>query len=215
MKTIVIFDMDGTLIDSGLDITLSINHVRERIYALEPLSVRSVVDAINAHQRNLAALFYGTEHYEERAKSLFETHYFDQCIQNIQPYEGIAPLLESLESRGALMGVATNAPGIFAKRMLSHLKLDRYFHLILGADDVEAPKPHPQMLHRHLDYHRYDAQRDHAWMIGDNSKDMEAAAGAGILGVFAGWGFSPQGEGDFFAASPASLAEILDTKFKG
>lgn len=204
--------MDGTLIDSGLDITLSINHVREVCYALDPLSVQSVIDAINAPVRNLSEIFYGKPIYEERSRELFERHYYDQCIQNVTLYKGILALLENLSQNGFVMGVATNAPSIFAKRMLEYLGIDSFFKLIIGADNVEAPKPHPQMLHHHLKHYNYRSGMDYAWMIGDNTKDMEAAQRAGIIGIFAGWGFSSQGEGDYFASSPDSLLDIIYQK---
>lgn len=212
MKHIVLFDMDGTLIDSGLDITLSINHVRAQCYHLEPLSVQSVIDAINAPVRNLSEIFYAQSVYEQKARDLFEEHYYDQCIQNVVPYEGVCELLTTLRESNIIMGVATNAPSQFAKRMLKHLHMDDFFHLILGADDVEEPKPHPQMLNRHLKHHNYRSGTDNAWMIGDNSKDMEAAMRAGITSIFAGWGFSSQGAGDYFASTPQSLLDIINKK---
>lgn len=212
MKHIVLFDMDGTLIDSGLDITLSINHVRAQCYHLEPLSVQSVIDAINAPVRNLSEIFYGQSVYEQKARDLFEEHYHEQCIQNVSPYNGICELLATLNENNIIMGVATNAPTQFAKRMLKHLKMDDFFQLILGANDVEEPKPHPQMLNRHLKHYNYRSGIDNAWMIGDNSKDMEAAMRAGIKGIFAGWGFSSQGSGDYFASTPESLLEIINKK---
>ena len=212
MKNIALFDMDGTLIDSGLDITLSINHVRLECYNLYPLGVQEVIDAINAPVRNLSEIFYAQPLYEERARNLFEEHYYDQCIQNVKAYDGIPDLLETLHQNGFTMGVATNAPSLFAKRMLEHLKLDSYFRLIIGADDVEAPKPHPQMLNRHLEHYDFRSGTDYAWMIGDNSKDMEAASRAGITSVFAGWGFSSQGCGDHYALTPETLVDIICTK---
>ncbi|MBN2870614.1 MAG: HAD family hydrolase [Campylobacterales bacterium] len=212
MAHIAIFDMDGTLIDSGLDITLSINHVRRQRYSLEPLSVRTVVDIINAPSRNLAKMFYGTEAYEHEARALFEAHYYDQCIQNVSSYEGIGTLLENLKRQDFALGVATNAPSIFARRMLSHLELEPYFDLILGADNVDLPKPHPQIIQKHLDHHGYRSGTDHAWMIGDNTKDMDAAKNAGITGIFACWGFSSEGEGDYCAAEPLELLRIMNHK---
>ncbi|MCK9372948.1 MAG: HAD family hydrolase [Sulfuricurvum sp.] len=209
MGRIAIFDMDGTLIDSGRDITLSINYVRERCYGLPPLSITEVVDAINAPCRNLSEIFYATTTYEASARNRFEEHYYDQCIQNVTSYEGIEDVLKYLTQQGFSMGVATNAPGIFARRMLNHLGLSDFFSLIVGADDVQTPKPHPQMLQKILEYHAFDSGTDYAWMIGDNSKDMEAAEQAGILGIFAGWGFSSQGAGDYFAEHPKELLRII------
>ena len=107
------------------------------------------------------------------------------------------------------MGVATNAPTLFAKRMLNHLGIDTLFDLIIGADEVELPKPHPHMIRRHLDLHRYASGTDHAYMVGDNTKDMLAAKNAGIAGIFAGWGFSRDGSGDHLAAEPSEVTKII------
>ncbi|MFA6145547.1 MAG: HAD family hydrolase [Sulfurimonas sp.] len=209
MKRIVIFDMDGTLINSALDITISINYVRAQGYALSALSEQFVIDAINAHERNLAHLFYETETYEERAKILFEEHYKNQCIQNVYSYNEIVETLSHLSSRGCIMSVATNAPSAFAILMLTHLGIAEYFNCILGADNVDHPKPHPQMIERILMHHSYNEENDRAWMIGDNSKDMQAAKSAKINTIFAAWGFSDKGEGDFIAYHPRDVKSII------
>jgi phosphoglycolate phosphatase len=209
MSKIVIFDMDGTLINSSHDITSSINHVRMLCYSLPPLMEQFVIDSINAHDRNLASLFYHTDVYEDKAKELFESHYYDQCIQNVHPYNEIIDTLSELSSSGCLMSVATNAPSIFAKRMLEHLGIAEYFSCIIGADDVEHPKPHPQMIEVILNHHEYDLHRDQAWMIGDNSKDMQAARSVNIGTIFAAWGFSDRGEGDYIAYTPSEIRSII------
>lgn len=209
MSKIVIFDMDGTLINSSRDITLSINYVRLTCYSLPPLMEQFVIDAINAHDRNLASLFYQTQEYEIQAKELFETHYYDQCIQNVHPYPQIKETLEHLHYSGCLMSVATNAPSIFAKRMLTHLGIAEYFSCIIGADNVDQPKPHPQMIELILNHHGYDAKSDQAWMIGDNSKDMQAAHSANVGTIFAAWGFSDRGKGDYIAFTPSEIRAII------
>jgi phosphoglycolate phosphatase len=209
MQRIVIFDMDGTLIDSAADITLSINYVRKNHYGLHDLSEQFVVDAINASERNLAFLFYETQHYDLHAKALFEDHYHTQCIQNVRAYKGIVDVLHKLHAQGCILGVATNAPSKFAKRMLSHLQLSDYFTHIIGADNVQLPKPDPEMLEIHLQQHGFVATRDRAWMIGDNTKDMEAARNANISSIFATWGFSDDGTGDYKASDPLELSAII------
>ncbi len=214
MRRIALFDMDGTLIDSGLDITLSINHVRSECYHLEPLSVQSVIDAINAPMRNLSEIFYERSVYEQCARDRFEEHYYDQCVQNVTAYDGIHNVLNILKQNEFLIGVATNAPSIFAKRMLNHLGMDNYFNLIIGADNVDVPKPHPQMLQKHLNHYEFISGTDNAWMIGDNSKDMEAASRAGITSIFACWGFSKEGKGDYFANSPKDILSLICEKDK-
>ncbi len=209
MQKIVIFDMDGTLIDSKKDITISINYVRELNHGLEPLSEAFVVDAINAHQRNLAKLFYNTELYEERDRVIFEKHYKEQCIQNPYLYEGVEELLYTLKENDVQLSVATNAPTVFAQTMLESLKVQELFDVIIGADKVAKSKPNPDMLHHILNNYKYLDKQDRAWMIGDNSKDMEAAYNANIDAVFAAWGFSSFGTHDLIAYSPHEVASIV------
>ncbi len=206
---IIIFDMDGTLIDSGHDITVSVNHVRKKIYGLGPLSKEFVVEAINRDQRNLALMFYGTPLYEPAAQQEFERHYHKQCIQSPRLYPGIRSLLDSLGNRGVGLSVATNAPARFAGRMLSHLGLGPFFDRIVGGEDVEEPKPHPAMLLDILKSYRYTPGHDLALMVGDSAKDMEAARRAGITGVFAAWGFSRAGGGDVVLSDPRDILPLV------
>ena len=206
---VVIFDMDGTLIDSQHDITASVNHVRQNIYALEPLTSSYVVEAINRYQRNLPKLFYNTEIYETRARDLFESHYYEQCIISPRLYDGVLELLESLQQKDVKLAVATNAPEPFASRMLKHLKVAHYFSYIVGADMVTHPKPDASMLHYSLERFDFNPQNDKAWMIGDNTKDMQAARNANITSVFVTWGFSIKGEGEHVIAQPYELVRIV------
>jgi phosphoglycolate phosphatase len=207
--TVVIFDMDGTLIDSQHDITVSINHVRRTNHGLEPLTSDFVVEAINRDQRNLAKLFYNTELYEDRDRIIFEAHYHKQCTESAVLYDGVKELIEVLNGRGVKMGVATNAPSQFANRMLEHVGVADYFERIVGADMVALPKPDPEMLQVTLEHCRYKSGVDMAYMVGDNSKDMEAAFRAGVTSVFATWGFSPQGHGDHILSTPKALLDII------
>ena len=209
---VAIFDMDGTLIDSQQDITLSINHVRKLRYGLEPLLAREVVAAINGQQRNLAELFYGTPVYREEDRLLFEEHYHHQCVRNPLLYEGVAELLALLRGEGVKCSVATNAPSRFARRMLQHLEVLEYFDHVFGADMVANPKPDREMLRAILGRYGYDGRSDRAWMVGDNAKDMQAARHAGIEGIFAAWGFSSEGEGDHLADRPKSVGAIITGK---
>lgn len=202
--------MDGTLIDSGRDITASVNYVRETMYSLEPLSISFVIEAINRDQRNLALLFYEREAYESKAKIVFEDHYHEQCIQTPRLYDGIDRLLQDLTAIGALLSVATNAPAVFAERMLTHLGIADIFDTIIGSEDVEHPKPNPGMLQAVLDGYGFDPEHDFAVMIGDNGKDMEAARRAGIPGAFVTWGFSPRGEDKYIILKrPDELLQLV------
>ena len=207
MKKIVIFDMDGTLIDSKKDITLSVNYVREHNHNLPPLSEEDVVKAINKKERNLAWIFYRTQTYEERDKVLFEEHYHKQCVEHPYLFEGIKEVLEKLKDEGVLMGVATNAPTPFAKKMLAHLGVDKMFVSIVGAD-ISKPKPDPDMVFQILQACRYQ-RGDVAWMVGDNQKDIEVAKNANINAIYATWGFQSDVVWEVRAQNPNDILEIV------
>lgn len=206
---VVIFDMDGTLLDSQKDITISVNYVRKHNYALEPLSEKFIVDAINMEVRNLPKLFYGTEFYEDKAREMFEVHYETQCIQNPYLYDGIFQTLEELLLNNVKISVATNAPTKSAQRMLKHLGISHMFDVIIGADKVSAAKPDPQMLEHILKQYNFDKNHHQAWMVGDNSKDMLSARSAGINSIFATWGFSPDGEYEILVHNPKEILSII------
>jgi len=206
---IVIFDMDGTLLDSKKDITISVNHIRKLHYNLAPLSEEFIVEAINMDVRNLPKLFYGTENYEEKDREIFEIHYALQCTQNPYLYEGMKETLETLVKRGVKISVATNAPTPFALRMLGSLGVVELFDVIVGADEVKSSKPNPEMLNKILDFYNFDRAKDSAWMVGDNSKDMLSAKNAEIDSMFATWGFSPDGKDDVTIKHPKEIVDIV------
>ena len=209
MQRIVIFDMDGTLIDSKKDITISINYIRDLHHNLPPLKEDFVVEAINLEVRNLPKLFYATETYEERDRVVFEKHYAQQCTQNPYLYEGVLEMLESLEKADVKLAVATNAPTPFAKLMLDSLGVKDKFGIIIGADKVASSKPNPEMLFKILDFYNYDASKDKAWMVGDNSKDILSAQNAGIDSFFVTWGFSPTTEFENKIEKPEELLRAI------
>lgn len=206
---VVIFDMDGTLLDSQKDITISVNHVRKTNYNLKPLSEKFIVEAINMEVRNLPYLFYETEIYEDSARDMFEKHYYEQCVKNPYLYDGIDTTLKTLLDNGIKLSVATNAPTKFAKRMLSHLDVAHLFDVIIGADKINASKPSPKMIEYILKSYNFNYEKHEAWMIGDNSKDMLSAQNAGINSAFAIWGFTPESNHNIVINTPKDILDII------
>lgn len=206
---IVIFDMDGTLLDSKKDITISVNHVRETHHNLPPLSEEFIVEAINMEVRNLSLLFYETEIYHPKDRELFESHYELQCVKNVYLYEGVEEMLMALVASDVKISVATNAPTQFALRMLEHLRVKNLFDVIIGADLVNNSKPSPEMLNNILNYYSFDEKNHKAWMVGDNSKDILSASAAGIDSIFATWGFSPQSSAKIVVKKPQEVLDIV------
>ncbi|MDR2638340.1 MAG: HAD family hydrolase [Helicobacteraceae bacterium] len=185
MKTIVIFDLDGTLVDSGDNIGESINYARAR-KGLPPLKRDEIIAKVNALTFESAKFFYG-ENAGEADHKIFEAHYEKACLNNLKLYDGITDLLKALSDRGVKMAVATNATSGFARIMLDYAGVSRYFAAMVGADCVANPKPAPDMLYLTLD--RLGGASKEAIFLGDSLKDMKAARAAGITGVFAEWGY--------------------------
>ena len=209
MQKIVIFDMDGTLIDSKKDITISINYVRQKHYGLAPLSESFIVAAINMEIRNLPKLFYETQTYKAKDREVFELHYEKQCTQNPYLYKGVRDILKILKQEDVKLSVATNAPTKFAKKMLTHLQVADLFDVIIGADKVSASKPDPSMIYHILDFYHFKEMEDSAWMVGDNSKDIQSANNAGIEAIFVTWGFSPHSDFKMSIKSPKEILNIV------
>ncbi len=185
-KKSIIFDMDGTLINSGNIIANTINHVRINS-GLEPMEKSYLLENINNPNINSAEFFYGTSYFSDEHTKLFEDYYEEHCVSDIILYDGIIELLEALKDKCDLT-IATNASTIFAIQMTKHLNIYNYFIDIIGADKVEKAKPDPKMLNILIDKHNFDT--NHTILVGDSHKDVLSATNANIDSILVNWGFS-------------------------
>lgn len=192
-KRVIIFDMDGTLLDSSRSITKSINFVRSEL-GLPPFSVDKVTKLINMPDQDLPKLFYEEIRPYSECRKIFEKHYYENCVKEMKLYDGIKDMLETLYSKHD-MAVATNAYEMFAKKMLKHLDIDRYFQVVLGSDTIKARKPDPKII-QHILKH-FNASNKEAVLVGDSLKDEEAARNADIEYIFVDWGFGESSSPDY------------------
>jgi len=183
---LIMFDMDGTLVDSSLAITNTINYVRENL-GFKRLEKNYILEKVNDPNINAAEFFYGTKEFTDEQTVLFEEYYNKNCLLDLEVYDGITKLIDDLKSDFTL-AVATNANSDFAKKMLDHVGIEKHFSTIYGYDSVKNPKPHPEMVHKILDKH--NIQKQNAQLIGDSHKDIMAATNAGVDSVLVNWGFS-------------------------
>ena len=183
---LIMFDMDGTLIDSGFAITNTINYVRENL-GFEKLEKDYILEKVNDPSIISSEFFYGTKEFTPQQTKLFEEYYNKHCLSDLLVYDGIAKLVEDL-GKDFTLAVATNANSQYAHKMLNHVGLGHHFKTILGYDSVKNPKPHPEMVHKILDIHKIS--NINAQMIGDSHKDIMAATKAGVDSVLVNWGFS-------------------------
>lgn len=183
---LIMFDMDGTLIDSGFAITNTINYVRTNL-GFEKLEKEYILEKVNDPAINSAEFFYGTKEFTPQQTKLFEEYYNIHCLTDLVVYDGISKLIDDL-SKDFILAVATNANSDYAHKMLNHVGLGHYFKTILGYDSVKNPKPHPEMVNKILDIH--NVSNFNAQLIGDSHKDIMAATRAGVDSVLVNWGFS-------------------------
>ena len=205
MSRLIIFDMDGTVVDSGKVLVKTVNAVRAH-FDLDPMDAQVMLQALNDPDINSSRFFYNTPEFTPRQSEIFEQHYHQNCITQIQLYEGIKELLQRYSDRYSY-AVATNAYTSFALRMLEHLEVAPFFKKIVGADMVQNPKPHPQMLHLLMDELGY--KKEHAILIGDSLKDKRAALAAGIDYALVNWGFTRHTDEPKLAHSAQCLDKIL------
>jgi phosphoglycolate phosphatase len=191
-KELIIFDMDGTLIDSGNVITNTINFVRGHL-GLESIEKGLMLEQLNNPDINSAEYFYGTSHFTDEQTALFTQYYDKHCISDIILYDGIKQMLESLESH-FILSIATNASRDFAMKMIEYLEIDTYFDLVVGATCVENSKPHPEMIYKTLNNLNIDSTK--AILVGDSHKDKRAADAASIDSILVNWGFTNHKEKD-------------------
>jgi len=186
-KQLIIFDMDGTLINSGDVITNTINYVRLNL-GLEKIQKDLMLSMLNNPDINSAEFFYGTNEFTPEQTQLFTKYYDEHCTKDISLYDGIYDLLELLKSKKYVLSVATNASSDFAIKMLKSLDIYKFFSFVVGANMVEHPKPKPDMLELTLKQLNFDVKQ--TILIGDSLKDKKSADAINMTNILVNWGFS-------------------------
>ncbi|MBN2492396.1 MAG: HAD-IIIA family hydrolase, partial [Planctomycetes bacterium] len=190
-RGLLIFDLDGTLIDSGRDIATAINLLR-RDYGLKPLSVRTVVSYVGDGLRVLVARsLRGRRADLDEATKRGGIHYREHLFDHTVLYPGVRQGLRRLRRAGYRLALISNKPAASCRRILRHFGLARLFDVVLGGGDTETAKPHPGPLRIAMRRTRIPPAR--AWMIGDHKTDLEAARRAGIRSVFLTYGIGQLG----------------------
>jgi phosphoglycolate phosphatase len=189
----VVFDLDGTLIDSAEDLADALNALlaEEGLPALGSAAVKGMVgDGAGALvQRGFtaasgrdpgAALPALTERFVAR--------YHANAVSRTRPYPGVPETLRALRDQGVRLGICTNKPAVVTRRILEALALAPLFDAVLGGDGVARRKPHPDHLHAALE--QLKAAPAEAAMVGDSPNDVAAARGARVPVVAVAYGYT-------------------------
>lgn len=202
----LLFDLDGTLLDSVGDLVTSINLLRSEfdLPALDRPTVASYVgDGANLLvQRALPDGFYRHEHLV-RFLAIYSEHLTEETV----PYHGIVAFLEACQ--GKAMAVVTNKPIILTLPLLEQLDLQRFFPVVIGGDSAATKKPDPGPVQLALEQLGKSPQG--AVMIGDHANDLLAGQAAGTRTCFCHWGMGDHRglPRDFEAEHPADLQQLL------
>jgi phosphoglycolate phosphatase len=140
----VVFDLDGTLADTGRDIANAANHVRSA-RGLADLSVAAVCDLVGEGARRLVArVLPDTSGAEvDDALQAFLRHYEAHLLDQTRLYPGIQALLCALNGAGVTCSVLSNKPAALCRRLVDGLGVGEYFEQVLGGDSFAARKPDP------------------------------------------------------------------------
>lgn len=202
-KKLIIFDMDGTLVNSSLTIANAINYVRKNL-GFDPMEQEYILRLVNDHTINPAQTFYHAKAFDADHEKWFSEYYTKNHESELVLYDGIKELLHSLKEKGHTLGVATNAYRGSTIESLTHLDVYELFDGIACYDDVAQGKPHPDMLHKLLD--ELEHQSHEALFIGDGPRDEMASKSAEIEYIMVDWGFT---EHDDAVRSVEDLHQIL------
>ncbi|HYB19480.1 MAG TPA: HAD family hydrolase [Thermodesulfobacteriota bacterium] len=176
----VIFDLDGTLIDSYRAIYLAFKDVYENL-GLPPLLYEVTRKVVGRGLNQTFQELLG-ENQVPRALTLFRKKYKEVFRTHTHLLPDVREVLETLHGRDVQMAVATNKFGCFSRAIFKHLGMEKYFAVIVGDGDVSENKPNPEMIYYALG--KMGVEKDDTVFVGDSVIDIQTAKNAGLR-VFA------------------------------
>ena len=191
----VVFDLDGTLVDSAPDIMTALNATLAAD-ALAPFDVERVKTMVGGGSRRLierALVAHGESAKTSRVDRLvdiFEAVYADNPCRDTRIFPGAVALMETLAARGVRLGMCTNKPGVVTLRLLEALDLARHFGAVVTGSDGLAKKPDAAMLA--ATFAKLGCTADEGIMIGDSAADVGCARAAGCPVVLVSFGYTQE-----------------------
>ena len=220
---LIVFDLDGTLIDTAPDLvgTLNVVFEREGIPPVPYATARNLIGggALAMIKRGIAA--EGRSVTPEKLDEIFAdfiAHYTEHVADKSLPFPGLIDALDALSASGHRFAVCTNKFERQSLMLLDQLRLADRFDAICGRDTFGIPKPDPEILHRTIA--AAGGTPGHAIMIGDSETDIRTARAAGIPVIAVDFGYSERPVADFapdrlishFAQLPAQIASLSAAK---
>jgi phosphoglycolate phosphatase len=189
---LLIFDLDGTLIDSKQDLVCAVNATRA--YAgLEALDHDTVYSYVGEGAPTLIRRALGpaaTDQQVEEALRFFISYYSQHLVDHTTLYPGVAETLDRLASANVKMAILTNKPVRLSGAIVEALAVARYFERVYGGNSFEQKKPHPIGIETLI--LEYKAPRGRTMMVGDSAVDIRTARNAEVKACGVTYGFQPE-----------------------
>lgn len=173
----VLFDLDGTLVDSYAALAEAVNFAR-REHGLQELSAARIRDFVGDGLDALLRRAFGADDVPRSVKDAFESRYDEICCEESTILADVETTLATLQSFGVSMAVCTNKPTSFSKKILTFLGLAPYFCAIVGPDLAGARKPEAQHVLQTLE--STSCTPSETLLVGDMPIDVHAARNSGI-----------------------------------
>ena len=201
MKQLVIYDLDGTLIDTLEDIARAVNHMTRELEAA-PLAVEEVRRLVGhgLHQLVRGCLKTDDARRIERGATIYRAFYAEHLLDHSRLYPGAQEVLEHFKARAQV--VVTNKPDPFSRDLLRALGVAGYFLDVIAGDGAYPKKPDPAAVRAMME--RAGASPGQTLLIGDSPIDIQTGQAAGVLTVGVLHGFTDEAE--LAAAGPDALA---------
>jgi phosphoglycolate phosphatase len=213
----VLFDLDGTLVDSAPDLAGAANDLRGE-HGMAPLPFERLRPMVGSGARGMVGVAFGSKPGEDRYEGLrtrFLEIYAGRLLQSTTVFDGVWPVLETLESRGIAWGIVTNKAHHLAHAVSSGLGLHPRAAVLVGGDTTPYAKPHPEPLREAS--RRIGCDPAACLYVGDDLRDMQAARAAGMGALAALWGYLGEGDppsawgADHLLPDPGALLAHLPT----
>jgi phosphoglycolate phosphatase len=189
---LLIFDLDGTLIDSSADLAISMNATREYL-GMPPLDPGLIYSYVGNGAAVLVrrAIGHGaSEEMAAEALTYFLKFYRTHALEHTKLYPGIENMIHALSLAGHKLAVLTNKPVRISSDIIAALGLQSHFFRVYGGDSFAQKKPDPIGILALMDETRESAPD--ILMVGDSGVDVQTARNAGVRSCGVAWGFQPQ-----------------------
>jgi phosphoglycolate phosphatase len=189
---LLIFDLDGTLIDSKQDLCCAVNATRVHS-GLEPLPEQTVFSYVGEGAPVLIRRVLGpgaSDSQVAEALEFFLAYYRDHMIDHTTLYPGVPGTLDRLRAAGVKMAVLTNKPVRISRAIVEALDVGSHFERVYGGNSFDQKKPHPVGIETLMA--ECDSARDRTMMVGDSFVDIRTARNAGVRACGVTYGFQPE-----------------------